>query len=72
MRYANSKVGRLPTQIDYADYRDVPGLGVKVPFTRTVTQTYMQMTVEISDLQPNAPIDASTFARPAPAKLQNP
>src|SRR5437867_4005695 len=35
VRYANSKVGRLPTQIDYADYRDVSG--IKVPFKFKMT-----------------------------------
>jgi outer membrane lipoprotein-sorting protein len=42
--------------------------GVKVPFKRTVTQTYMQMTIELSDVQPNVRVDDSRFARPAPVK----
>jgi hypothetical protein len=54
----------VPTQIDYADYRDVAG--VKVPFRRTVTQTYMQMNVELSEIQPNVQVDAARFAKPAP------
>src|SRR5262249_11525695 len=33
VRYADTAVGRNPTQIDYADYRDVDG--VKVPFRWT-------------------------------------
>jgi hypothetical protein len=57
--------------MDYADYRELPGLGVKIPFTRTLTQTYMQMTLQFTDVQPNAPIDAAKFAKPAPAKLQS-
>ena len=36
-----------------------------------LTQTYMQMTLQFTDVQPNAPIDAARFARPAPAKLQS-
>ena len=64
-------VAFVPTQIDYADYREVPGVGVKIPFTRTLTQTYMQMTLQLTDVQPNVPIDAARFARPAPAKLQS-
>ena len=30
VRYADSKVGRLPTQFDFSDYRDVSG--VKMPY----------------------------------------
>ena len=35
VRYADSPVGRIPTLIDYADYRDVAG--VKMPFTGSLT-----------------------------------
>src|SRR5204862_7592406 len=34
VRYADSPVGRIPTLIDYSDYRDVSG--VKMPFHWTV------------------------------------
>ena len=64
VRWTQTPVGFVPTQIDYADYREVAG--VKVPFRRTVSQTYMQMTVELTDVQPNVAIDAARFARPAP------
>jgi hypothetical protein len=66
VRWTRTPVGFVPTQIEYADYRDVAG--VKVPFHRTVTQTYMQTTVELSDVQPNATIDAARFARPEPGR----
>jgi photosynthetic reaction center cytochrome c subunit len=62
--WTQTPVGFVPTQIDYGDYRDVSG--VKVPFQRTVSQTYMRMSIELSDVQPNVPIDRSKFARPAP------
>jgi len=71
LRFTVTPVAFVPTQIDYADYRELPGVGVKVPFMRTLTQTYMQMTLQLTDIQPNAPIDAARFARPAPAKLQS-
>ena len=71
LRFTVTPVAFVPTRIDYADYRELPGVGVKVPFTRTLTQTYMQMTLQLTDIQPNAPIDAARFARPAPAKLQS-
>jgi hypothetical protein len=65
VRWTETPVGFVPTQIDYSDYREVAG--VKMPFKRTVSQTYMQMTVELTDVQPNVPIDAARFAKPAPA-----
>ena len=64
VRWTETPVGFVPTQVDYADYREVAG--VKVPFRRTVSQTYMQMTVELTEVQPNVQIDAARFARPAP------
>lgn len=63
VRWTRTPVGFIPTQVDYADYRDVAG--VKVPFQRTVTQTYMQMKLELNDVQPNATIPPAIFARPA-------
>jgi hypothetical protein len=64
VRYSDSPVGRIPTQIDYADYRAVSG--VKMPFRWTVTWLDGRSTIELSEVQPNAPIDATKFARPAP------
>lgn len=65
VRWNETPVGPVPTQIDYADYRDVAG--IKMPFTWTASQTYMQMTITLTDVQANAPVDAARFARPAPA-----
>ena len=65
MRWTQTPVGFVPTEIEYADYRDVAG--VKMPFRKKVSQTYMQMTIELSDVQPNVAIDRSRFAQPAPA-----
>jgi hypothetical protein len=64
VRWTRTPVGFIPTQVDYSDYRDVAG--VKFPFKRTVTQTYMQMTIELSEVQPNVTIQAARFAQPAP------
>jgi photosynthetic reaction center cytochrome c subunit len=65
VRYQNTAIGTNPTQVDYSDYRDVAG--VKMPFHYTVTWTDGRSTTELSSIQPNAPIDASKFARPAAA-----
>jgi hypothetical protein len=65
VRWNETPVGPVPTQIEYADYRTVAG--VKMPFTWTVSQTYMQMTIKLTEIRPNAPVDAARFAKPAPA-----
>ncbi|PYS02955.1 MAG: hypothetical protein DMG16_07255 [Acidobacteria bacterium] len=65
VRLADTAIGRVPTQIDYADYREVSG--VKVPFRWTATWTDGQSTTQLVEVQANVPIDAAKFARPAPA-----
>ena len=64
VRWTRTPVGFIPTQVDFSDYRDVNG--VKVAFDRKVTQTYMQAHVILTDVQANAAIEASRFAKPAP------
>ena len=63
-RYANSPVGRIPTQVDYSDYRDVAG--VKMPFHWVLAWLDGKENFEMSEIQPNVPIDAAKFAKPAP------
>ena len=70
VRYSNTVVGIVPTQIDYSDYREVAG--IKMPFHWTVTWTDGKSTIELSDVQPNVPIDTSKFAQPAPAVVKKP
>ncbi len=64
VRYTNLPVGLNPTQVDYADYRDVSGF--KFPFRWTVTWTDGRSVTELSQVQPNVPIDAAKFAQPNP------
>ena len=63
VRYANSRVGRLPTQVDYSDYRDVSGM--KFPFKFKVTWLDGLETVTLTDVQLNVPVDAAKFGKPA-------
>jgi len=65
IRYAESPVGRMPTHVDYSDYRDVAG--VKLPFRWTVTWLDGKETFELSEIRANAAVEASRFARPAPS-----
>ena len=64
VRSVPSPVGRLPTQVDYADYREVAG--VKLPFRWTVTWLDGRSTIELKDVRPNAAIDPGRFTRPIP------
>jgi photosynthetic reaction center cytochrome c subunit len=62
VRYSESPVGLNPTQIDYADYREVAG--VRMPYLVTITWLDGKSTTEFSEIQPNVPIDAARFAKP--------
>ena len=62
VRYAETPVGRNPTQIDYADYRDADG--VKIPFRWTLSRLNGRFTIQIADVKSNVPIDDAKFARP--------
>ena len=37
-----------------------------MPFTWTASQTYMQMTVKLTDIAPNVPVDAARCLKPLP------
>jgi photosynthetic reaction center cytochrome c subunit len=63
LRYADSPLGRNPTQIDYADYRDQEG--VKVPFQRIIARPSSRFTIQIDEVRDNVTVDDAKFARPA-------
>jgi hypothetical protein len=65
VRFDESPVGRLVTQVDYSDYRDIAG--VKIPFRWTVTWLDGRSRYELTAVQPNVRIDAARFATPAPS-----
>ena len=62
VRYANSPVGRIPTQYDYSDYREVAG--VKMPFRWTMTWLDGRENVELTEVRPNVAIEPAKFAKP--------
>ena len=64
LRYVDSPVGRMPTQIDYADYREVAG--VQLPFRWTLTWLDGRENFQLNEVRPNVPVDAAAFSRPAP------
>jgi hypothetical protein len=61
-----TKVGPVPAQIDYSDYREVAG--VKMPFEWRQTWTDGQSTYTLTEIQANVAIDPARFARPAPPR----
>ncbi len=63
VRYNDSPVGLSPTQVDYADYRDVAG--TRMPFRIMVTWLDGKSTTEFTEIRANAPIDAARFQKPA-------
>ena len=63
IRYGKSPIGRVPTQVDIADYRDVGG-GVKMPFKWTFAWLDGIDTFQMTNFQRNAPVDDAMFGRP--------
>ena len=70
VRYTNTAVGLTPLHIEYSDYRAVAG--VKMPFHWTVTWVDGQSSTDLTDVQPNAPVGAAKFAKPAPTASRGP
>jgi hypothetical protein len=63
VRYGDTPVGRNPTQIDYADYRDADG--VKIPFRWTLARPNGRFTIQIAEVKSNSPVDDGQFSKPA-------
>ncbi|HVI09364.1 MAG TPA: c-type cytochrome [Candidatus Binatia bacterium] len=63
IRFGDTPLGELPTQIDYADYRDAGG--VKIPYRWTLARPGGRFTIQLSEVKENAPVDDSKFAKPA-------
>ena len=68
VRYAQSPLGLNPTQIDYADYREVDG--VKVPFRWTVSRPGNRFTIQVEEMKQNVPVDDAKFIAPPPPAQQ--
>ena len=64
IRYANTMVGRIPTQVDYDDYRDVAG--VKMPFKFGYAWVSERDDWTLTGYDANAGIDNAKFGRPDP------
>lgn len=60
--YTASPIGRVPSQVDLSDYRDVGG--VKFPFEYTFLWLDGRYTAKITDVKTNVAIDAAKFGKP--------
>lgn len=65
-RYSNSSVGRVPTQIDFSDYR--PVAGVMMPFKWSYSWLSGREEFTLTDVQPNVVPDPARFGKPTVRK----
>ncbi|MGO9084986.1 MAG: c-type cytochrome [Candidatus Sulfotelmatobacter sp.] len=63
VRFGETALGQMPTQIDYADYRDANG--VKIPYRWTLARPSGRFTIQVSEVQQNVPVDEGKFVKPA-------
>lgn len=66
IRYAKSPIGRIPTQVDFSDYRDVDG--IKMPFHLTFAWLDGRDAIQLSEVKTNAPVEAYRFGKPEGVK----
>jgi hypothetical protein len=65
VHYTDTALGLNPVQVDYADYLDVGGM--KTPYRWTIARPNGAFTIQLDEVQNNAPIDAARFEKPAQA-----
>jgi len=66
VRYANTPIGRVPTLIDYGNYRDVGG--IKMPFRMTFAWFNGRDDIRLDEVRTNVAIDQAVFGKPAPVQ----
>lgn len=66
VRYSKSPIGRVPTQVDYSDYRDIGG--IKFPFQYTFSWLDGKDSFKLNDVKTNVAIDVQKFERPDGAR----
>ena len=62
VRFGETALGQLTTQIDYADYRDAGG--VKIPYQWTLARPSGRFTILVSEVKDNVPVDDAKFVKP--------
>jgi hypothetical protein len=66
IRFSKSVIGRFPTQIDFADYREVDG--IKMPFHITFAWLNGRDAIHLNEIRTNVEVDPAVFGKPAPAR----
>jgi len=64
VRYNETPLGRLPTQVDYSDYRDADG--VKVPYRWSLARPGNRFSIQVDELHQNVPVEDGKFIAPPP------
>jgi photosynthetic reaction center cytochrome c subunit len=64
IRFAETPLGRNPTQIDYGDYRETDG--VNIPYRWTLVRPGGAFSIHVNSVQQNVPIDEKLFVMPEP------
>lgn len=70
VRYGDTALGLLPTQIDYADYRDTNG--VKIPYRWTLARPSGRFTIQVSEVKQNVPVNDAKFVKPPAEEPKGP
>ena len=63
IRYGRTPIGRVPSQVDYSDYRDVNG--IKFPFQYKFSWLDGRDNYQLTDVKLNVAIEASRFGKPS-------
>jgi hypothetical protein len=68
VHYTDTALGLLPTQVDFADYRNVQG--VKTPYRWTIARPGGSFTIQLDKVEQNVPIEDARFVEPTSATTQ--
>ena len=68
IRFGRTPIGRVPSQVDYSDYRDVDG--IKFPFQYKFSWLDGRDNYKLTDVKVNVPIDDSRFGKPSMGSAQ--
>lgn len=63
IRFGRTPIGRVPSQVDYSDYRDVDG--IKFPFEYKFQWLDGRDTYKMTEVKVNVPIEDSRFGKPS-------
>ena len=68
IRFGRTPIGRVPSQVDYSDYRDVDG--IKFPFQYKFSWLDGRDNYKLTEVKINVPIEESRFGKPSMGSAQ--